>query len=283
MSFIDLQKRRIGDLQEELFNLLGESTVVYSSTEGFINVLGDHTIIIGETEESIKLHSKLFKELNKIEDILMLMIDSESDEVKRVVSNRLDYSRSILEKKHIYTWDKTIEEIKKKLTGDWEKIIQVLSGIYTGEADEIIIPDTSYLLNNSKFEDMNSESGKELVIVVPTIVLQELDTIKEFHKNSDIQKTARSLIKRLKHVLANNIDSERKVVVKNKVYLIIEALEPKGSHLNEYLDMSVPDDRFIASAFDIIIRYSNSDCYVASDDFNQINKAIYFGIPVKGF
>jgi hypothetical protein len=281
MTFIELQIKNIDGLVEGISQLLDESDIKYSAIPGFLDVSGNYTVSIHKTADVFQLQSKLFKDFTHLVEILEVIIDHESKEVKKIFSDNTIYTKKIVEERSFSTWDESLDEVKSQVRENWDQIKNLLQSVYTEEAEEVIIPDTSYLLDNNDFTKWSSRSGKSLTIVIPTIVLQELDEKKEFHRNPEIQKVAQSIAKRIMSILTRNPNSDVKTIIKSKVYLKLESVEPKQSNTLESLDFSVPDDRFIASAFEIIRRYTNSDCYIASKDINQNNKAIYYGIPIK--
>jgi len=281
MTFIELQIKNIDKLVEGISKLLDESDIKYSAIPGVFDFSGNYTVSIHKTAEISQLQSKLFKEFTQLFNILEVVIAYESKEVKKIFSDNTTYTKKILEERSFSTWDESLDEVKSRVRGNWDQIKNLLQSIYTEDAEEVIIPDTSYLLDNNDFTKWVSRSGKPLTIVIPTIVLQELDEKKEFHRNPDIQKVAQSIAKRIMSVLTRNPNSDVKTIVNGKVYLKLESIEPKKLNTLESLDFTVPDDRFIASAFEIIRKYTNSDCYIASKDINQNNKAIYYGIPIK--
>lgn len=156
----------------------------------------------------------------------------------------------------------------------------LIKQIYSLEVGEVIIPDTSYLLNNPNFRTWTPKSKGPLNIIITTTVLGELDQHKEFHKGKSINETAKKIVKELLNLLKKNPGKNIKTIIRDKVYIVLDHIEPNSKKIFKELDFTIPDDRFIASALNIIRRYSKSDCYIATNDINQTNKAINFGIPV---
>jgi predicted ribonuclease YlaK len=63
------------------------------------------------------------------------------------------------------------------------------------------------------------------------------------------------------------------------VHAIFEHIEPKGEGLPSWLDLGVPDDRFVASTLLLQSRHPGSAVYVATRDINLQTKLAALGLP----
>ncbi|WP_229868975.1 hypothetical protein, partial [Streptomyces chryseus] len=63
------------------------------------------------------------------------------------------------------------------------------------------------------------------------------------------------------------------------VYALFEHIEPRAAGLPNWLDLDVPDDRFIASALLVQSRHPGSKLYTATSDLNLQTKLAAVGLP----
>lgn len=63
------------------------------------------------------------------------------------------------------------------------------------------------------------------------------------------------------------------------VYAVFEHIEPKGDGLPSWLDLAVPDDRFVASSLLLQSGHPGSAFYVATSDINLQTKLAAVGLP----
>ena len=63
------------------------------------------------------------------------------------------------------------------------------------------------------------------------------------------------------------------------MYVLFEHVEPKADGLPDGLDLSVPDDRFVASALLLQSRHPGSRLFIATNDGNFQNKLAAVGLP----
>jgi predicted ribonuclease YlaK len=119
--------------------------------------------------------------------------------------------------------------------------------------------------------------AKYFVHVVP-VVLRELDELKRNGRNENVRESARKADMRLKKY-RNNGDVLTGARVSGQVFVKFEHIEPEESGLPSWLDMSVPDDRFVASALLLQSKHPGSAFYVITSDINMQTKLSAVGMP----
>ena len=67
--------------------------------------------------------------------------------------------------------------------------------------------------------------------------------------------------------------------VQGAVSLIFEHIEPRSEALPDWLDLTVPDDRFVASTLLIQSRHPGSAVRAATSDINLQTKLAAVGLP----
>lgn len=67
--------------------------------------------------------------------------------------------------------------------------------------------------------------------------------------------------------------------VAGDIYAIFEHIEPNSDGLPDWLDLDVPDDRFVASSLLLQAQHPGSRLYVATNDLNLQTKLAAVGLP----
>lgn len=282
-SYIEVLKNQVEILLRGITEIINRAEIVYDRIEGIINFEGDYEIRMEKGMQRNQMQSRLYKDYKLILQKFDYILSEEPGDRIRKLQDAGKFTENLLSRSSITTHYKTQPEVIDNLVKSWEKIVHMIEASYARDlSEEIVIPDTSFLYDFPELKDWRSlREGGKLCIVVPTIVLQELDQAKEYHKNKDIWQKAKQLVWRLREYTKSN-QMENIYTVNEFVSLILESTEPrKNRPLLESLDFSVPDDRFIASALEITSRYRKSICYVATLDINLTNKAKSFGLPVS--
>jgi hypothetical protein len=101
------------------------------------------------------------------------------------------------------------------------------------------------------------------------------------HRPSDINCRwiqAKRADRRLKGLRING-DVLAGVRVAGKVTAVFEHIEPRTDGLPSWLDLTVPDDRFVASSLLLQSAHPGSALYVATGDINLQTKLTAVGLP----
>lgn len=69
------------------------------------------------------------------------------------------------------------------------------------------------------------------------------------------------------------------VRVAGDVYAVFEHVEPRDDRLPSWLDLTVPDDRFVASSLLLQSEHPGSALFVATSDINLQTKLSAVGLP----
>ena len=93
-----------------------------------------------------------------------------------------------------------------------------------------------------------------------------------------MREAAKRADRRLKG-LRDRGDVRAGVRVVGEVTAVFDYVEPKAEGLPSWLDLSVPDDRFVASSLLLQSGHPGSALYVATSDLNLQNKLAAVGLP----
>jgi hypothetical protein len=92
---------------------------------------------------------------------------------------------------------------------------------------------------------VNGADEHYMVHLLP-VVLPEIDDLKRSHSRPERREAAKKADRRLKAVRDNG-DVRNGARVAGDIYAVFEHIEPRSDGLPTWLDLDVPDDRFIAS------------------------------------
>ncbi|MEU7484847.1 PIN domain-containing protein [Streptomyces sp. NPDC042319] len=110
------------------------------------------------------------------------------------------------------------------------------------------------------------------------VVLRELDDHKRAGRNEALREAAEKADRRLKGLRSNG-DVTRGVKVAGDVHVVFEHIEPKSDALPDWLDLTVPDDRFVASTLLLQSQHPGSAWFVATSDINLQTRLAAVAVP----
>ncbi|MGW4983336.1 PIN domain-containing protein [Streptomyces mirabilis] len=138
--------------------------------------------------------------------------------------------------------------------------------------------DTNALIDNPDLAVYTGQIGPRYMAHLLPVVLRELDDMKRAGRIDVLREAAKKADRRLKG-LRNNGDVTLGVRVAGDVHAVFEYIEPKSDALPDWLDLDVPDDRFIASTLLLQSRHPGSAWYVATSDINLQTKLHAVALP----
>lgn len=141
-----------------------------------------------------------------------------------------------------------------------------------------LVPDTNTLIDNPDLAAHVAALGGRYMAHLLPVVLRELDDLKRAGRTPDLRDAAKRADRRLKGLRTNG-DVRRGVRVAGDVYAMFEHVEPRSSRLPSWLDLTVPDDRFVASSLLLQAEHPGSALYVATSDMNLQTKLAAVGLP----
>lgn len=154
-----------------------------------------------------------------------------------------------------------------------------LSGLLP--ADEYAVrlaPDTNTLIDDPDLAAHTAALGPRYMAHVLPVVFGELDDLKRSGRAPDLRDAAKKADRRLKG-LRDNGNVRVGAKVSGDVSAVFEHAEPSGDGLPTWLDLSVPDDRFVAAALQLQSQHPGSALFVATGDLNMQNKLSAVGLP----
>ncbi|MEV5089452.1 PIN domain-containing protein [Streptomyces griseoincarnatus] len=141
-----------------------------------------------------------------------------------------------------------------------------------------LVIDTNALIDNPDLAAYTGQIGSRYLAHLLPVVLRELDDMKRAGRTDPLRDAAKKADRRLKGLRTNG-DVTRGVRVAGDVHAVFEHIEPKADALPDWLDMTVPDDRFVASTLLLQSRHPGSAWYVATSDINLQTKLSAVALP----
>jgi rRNA-processing protein FCF1 len=172
------------------------------------------------------------------------------------------------------TMEKAVELINADVT-DLHELARLLP---PDEHAVRLAVDTNTLIDNPDLAVHVSTLGRKYMAHLLPVVLREIDDLKRGGKTQQLREAAQRADRRLKGLRSNG-DVRSGVRVAGEVYAVFEHIEPRGDRLPSWLDLTVPDDRFIASSLLLQAEHPGSALYVATSDINLQTKLAAIGLP----
>jgi hypothetical protein len=141
-----------------------------------------------------------------------------------------------------------------------------------------LVVDTNTLIDDPDLTVYAGQIGPRYRVHLLPVVLRELDDHKRAHRNPDVREAARRADRRLKG-LRDNGDVRAGVRVAGEISAVFEHIEPRDDGLPSWLDLTVPDDRFLASVLLLQSAHPGSALFVATGDLNLQTKLSVVRLP----
>ncbi|MFZ0158953.1 MAG: PIN domain-containing protein [Kineosporiaceae bacterium] len=141
-----------------------------------------------------------------------------------------------------------------------------------------LVVDTNSLIDNPDLAAYTPLIGHRYMAHLLPVVLREIDDHKRGGRTPDLREAAKKADRRLKGLRTNG-DVLAGVRVAGDVYVTFEHVEPKDEGLPSWLDLDVPDDRFVASTLLLQSAHPGSALYAATSDINLQTKLSAIGMP----
>jgi hypothetical protein len=198
------------------------------------------------------------------------------------VAKRLDQAIGRLERWLVRERDKTVpatvDRAAELIAADVTDL-RALAGLLP--ADEYAVRltvDTNTLIDDPDLAAHIPTLGRRYMVHLLPVVLREIDDLKRGGRTQDLRDAAQRADRRLKGLRTNG-DVRAGVRVAGDVYAVFEHIEPRHDRLPSWLDLTVPDDQFVASTLLLQSEHPGSALHVATSDINLQTKLAAVGLP----
>lgn len=282
-TYLERLLLELSEIHESYRQLLDESNIenVYPSW------LHDSSIFMVAAEwgwgpSSPELEGQRMALLREIRDWgprFALLYPHPTPSVAETLKNGLEHLENwLMRPENDYSVPSTLSQAQGELDATIKKLRGLAEPLPADEHAVRLVVDTNTLIDNPDLAVHTTTLGKRYRVHLLPVVLRELDDHKRAGRNQDLRDAAKRADRRLKG-LRNNGDVRQGVTVASQVSCVFEHIAPRAEGLPSWLDLDVPDDRFVASALRLQSDHPRSALYVATSDINLQTKLAAVGLP----
>jgi predicted ribonuclease YlaK len=176
-------------------------------------------------------------------------------------------------------WAKTTGEAAAVVNKHLDLLLERIADLCDGSNRlAILMPDTSAVIHIPALEDWEFVEAKRFTILLSPTVLGELDDLKVAPR-AEIRERAESAIRRIQGYMSRGNPPEGVALRRDRSVLRLLASEPRSENVLPWLDLSIKDDRHIASLIEVMRQHPRTPVMLVARDINMKNKAIYARLP----
>lgn len=177
-----------------------------------------------------------------------------------------------------HTIPSTVDKATEVIGNDIAELRALTDLLAVDEYHTRLAVDTNTLIDNPDLAAHVPTLGRRYMVHLLPVVLREIDDLKRAGRTEELRQAAHRADRRLKGLRSNG-DVRAGVRVAGEVHVVFEHVEPRGDRLPTWLDLSVPDDRFVAASLLVQSDHPGSALYVATSDINLQTKLAAVGLP----
>lgn len=227
-------------------------------------------------QDAKRLQTKLYNDNSHLLEIGKSLLAHALPEVNKKFDKKNKLILEMIEQKYM-TWHETIESARSSFNESVDSQIEAINSIHGSIGKgKLLIPDTNVFISNPNLHEYKI-SEKANILILPTI-LGELDRLSVEHSNENVRVKAGTAIRNIKEWRRRGSLLDGVKITKNLTAHTI-AVEPKFEDKPTWLDANNKDDRFIASCFEVVSKYPDSDVAILTLDINMQNKADFALFP----
>lgn len=270
-------------IEEQFASIIAASTINYTNP----NRAGSGIVFIGAADfgwgpSDNALTSQRMALLARLRDWApryRLLFPHPTPQVAKILDGRIKHLESWLTRKKTseHSIPQTTTAAIEVMRTDIEKLA-ALAALLDGDSWVTrIVVDTNVLIDNPDVTAFLTVVPAGYLVHLLPVVLRELDDLKRSGRTPELREAAQRANRRLKGIRSNGGTGEIKV--QGAVSLMLEHIEPRSEALPDWLDLTVPDDRFVASTLLIQSRHPGSAVHAATSDINLQTKLAAVGLP----
>jgi predicted ribonuclease YlaK len=199
--------------------------------------------------------------------------------VEKTLSTRTAHLESwLLRKGSDHSIPRTVERAVAQVHQDVEALRQLTGMLPADEWPIRVVADTNALIDNPDVAAYRSSFSSGYLVHLLPVVLRELDELKRSGRTPELREQAARANRRLKGIRSNATATDT-IRVAGDVHLRFDHIEPRGDALPAWLDLTVPDDRLVASTLLLQSEHPGSQLHVITSDINLQTKLHAIGLP----
>jgi len=226
-----------------------------------------------------RIQTRVLEEYGRLHDTMTVVLRGLSPDALSELESANETIREILEQSKL-SWIDSVDEARTRANQALDTQAALLERLHDrGGGADVFVPDTNALLHYPDLERWEFEGSLESELVLCPSVLVELDELKVNHRNADVRAKAEGLITRIKGYRARGQLTQGVPLRKPTSKIRALGTEPRMSESLPWLDAANRDDRFLASAIEIMRQHPRSAVTIVTRDINLQSKAELASIP----
>ncbi len=229
-----------------------------------------------------QIQTRLLTEVDRFSELVRTLTRNLPSTPQADLKDDLEIVRSMVNQEGL-TWRKTMDGAINDFRKSIDKIINTIESYWEASSDDTLaIPDTSAMIGNPDVEDWRFEDTSHYTIILTPTILSELDDLKDNgRKTQEVRDKAAKIVRKIKEYRRRGSLNEGVVIVNGLISLGAVAVEPNMTQTLSWLDPTIPDDRFLATALEVIRGNLGARVFIVTSDINMQNKAEIAGIPFQ--
>lgn len=278
VSYKDALLRELDEVADQFVHLLGQSGIQPANLPTYAIGFAQHRWEPSDDELTAARMATLGR-LRDWEPRWRLLFPHPTPDVAERLDSSFEHLRRWLDRDvDDHSIPPTIAEAQASVTTTIDEL-RSLAKLLPEDAWPIrLVVDTNVLVDDPDLTIYAAALGRRYMVHVLPVVLGELDELKRAAHRPERREAARKAERRLK-ALRDNGDVRAGARVAGDIYAIFEYTEPRSDGLPGWLDLSVPDDRLVASVLLLQSAHPGATVRVATSDLNLQTKLAAVGLP----
>ncbi|MFJ8982620.1 PIN domain-containing protein [Streptomyces sp. NPDC102282] len=280
-TYVDQLLSELADMESSYQVLLDSSQVkARQMNHGGIQILGHPWAWVPSTPDAETSRMGLLRQVRDWAPRFRLLFPHPTPKVQRGMDDAIRLLEDWLVRKREvkYRAPADIPSAKKRLTEAAAALRELVELLPPDDWNVRVVVDTNTLIDDPDVTLYKDSVGSRYMVHLLPVVLREVDDLKRSHNRPELREAARRADRRLK-AMRDNGDVRVGARIAGEVYAIFEHIEPRADGLPTWLDLDVPDDRFIASTLLLQSQHPGSKLYAATSDINLQTKLAAVGLP----
>jgi len=272
----------LSDIQDEFVAILRDSSIYYSDPNAQQSAVFFMAPAVyhwsPSTEENTGRRMRLMGRLRDWVIRYRLLFPHPTPDVKNRLEKPVVRLEAFLERKSGRSAPQSIEAAIERVADDIATLQKLSETLPSDPWPVRVVVDTNVLIDNPDVTVFSSAFPTGYLVHLLPVVLRELDELKRSGRTQELRENAHRASRRLKGI-RNDAQSPFEIKVQGKIYVHFDHIEPKDDRLPSWLDLTVPDDRFLASALLLQSEHPGSAVFVVTGDVVLQTKLFAVQLP----
>jgi PIN domain len=227
--------------------------------------------------EAKRTQSRLLDEYRRYSELLTILLQGHPDQALAQLREDIDFLVDLIQRENssLSTASKHVD----KAAAAFGRHLKQLGDLYSGAGATIVVPDTNALYWNPALENWRAPDNKPFTVILTPTIVSEIDAHKSDSRNSSRRAKAERIVRQISEYRRRGRLVDGVTLVKGVSSISAIAVEPAMKSGPSWLDPSSPDDRFLASAIEIMRTNTRAPFVVVTRDINLQNKLEFARLP----